>query len=159
MPKITRPSLIVPLFALALALASCGERIDNSASQDGPAAETGQEQSASVGKRPVEIGFDGPRFDACPGFGRVVNLNPSGDTYLAVRSAPSGSAEEVDRLEAGRGVSMCQQVGDWIGIVYAPEAEDPISCGTGAPVASVGRYEGPCNQGWVDENYLKLVGR
>ena len=114
----------------------------------------------AVPERPVQIGFDGPRFDACASFGRVTNLNPNADNYLAVRSAPAGSAEEVDRLEQGRGVSMCQKVGDWIGVVYAPEpgeGEAPAVCGTSSPVASVRVYEGPCRSGWVHEDYVKLV--
>ena len=115
------------------------------------------ERSANVTERPVRIGFDGPRFDACAGYGVVANLNPTGENYLPVRAAPAGSASETDRLEAGRGVAMCQKVGDWFGIVYAPESEEPVDCGTGSPVASVRRYEGPCRSGWVNENYIKLV--
>lgn len=114
------------------------------------------ERSTEVAERAVRIGFDGPRFDACPGYGRVANLNPSGENYLIVRAAPTSAAGEKDRLETGRGVSMCQKVGDWYGVVYAPQADEPIDCGTGSPVASVRAYEGPCRFGWVNENYIKL---
>nr|WP_298927865.1 hypothetical protein [uncultured Erythrobacter sp.] len=107
--------------------------------------------------RPVQIGFDGPRFDACAGYGRITNLNPRGDNFLLVRAAPSGNAEEVDRLGPGRGVSMCQQVGNWIGVVYAPLSDEPVDCGTGSPVQSVRIYEGQCKSGWINENFVELI--
>ncbi|MCK0128368.1 hypothetical protein [Erythrobacter sp. F6033] len=118
---------------------------------------TARTTESGAPSRPVQIGFDGPRFDACAGFGRVTNLNPRGDNYLSVRGAPSGSAEEIDRLGPGRGVSMCQQVGNWIGVVYAPESETPVDCGVGSPVNSKRIYEGPCKSGWVSENFIELV--
>lgn len=144
------------LTAAAIGLAGCsgepaGER--GEAERGTPSART---LPKSTGK-PVKIGFDGPRFDACAGFGRVANLNPRGDNLLSVRAAPSGDAEEIDQLGPGRGVSMCQKIGNWVGIVYAPDSEEPVDCGTNSPVPSVREYEGPCNSGWVNENFIKLV--
>lgn len=121
---------------------------------DPPTARTTGE---GVPARPVQIGFDGPRFDACAGYGQVTNLNPAGDNTLSVRAAPSGDAEEIDRLGPKRGVSMCQKVGDWIGVVYAPQSEEPIDCGTSSPVQSKRIYEGPCKSGWVNENFVELI--
>jgi hypothetical protein len=46
-------------------------------------------------------------------------------------------------------------------VVYPPNADGeaiPVDCGTGAPVANRRAYEGPCRSGWVDENFLELVG-
>ena len=128
---------------------------------DGPTGSYGASEDASLGRngpseRPVQIGFDGPRFDACASFGRVTNLSVEGEG-LAVLAAPAGNAQVIDRIGVGRGVSMCQKVGDWVGVVYAPDADDPIDCGTGSPVPTRRAYEGPCRSGWVDENFLKLV--
>ncbi len=154
----TRLSIVVSF--MALGLAGCGEPTAEREPQQDRYAEIGNAtEPATMAERPVQIGFDGPRFDACPGFGRVTNLNSSGDGTLSVRSAPAGSAEEVDQLEAGRGVSMCQKIGDWFGVVYAPEPDEdegPVDCGTGSPVSSVREYEGPCRSGWVNEDYIKL---
>ncbi len=128
---------------------------------DGPTGSYGASEDASLGRngpseRAVQIGFDGPRFDACASFGRVTNLSVEGEG-LPVLAAPAGSAEVIDRIGVGRGVSMCQKVGDWVGVVYAPDADDPIDCGTGSPVPTRRAYEGPCRSGWVDEDFLKLV--
>lgn len=108
-------------------------------------------------ERPVMVGFDGPRFDACASFGEVYNLNPQGDNYLSVRAGPSSSAEEVDRIGPGTGVSMCQKTGGWLGIVYAPSDEPELQCGTGSPVGSVRAYDGPCRSGWVSDDYIRLI--
>lgn len=159
MPNMIRRSFLIPV--IALSLAACGEQAADSEPQTDRYADIGNDTgTATMAERPVQIGFDGPRFDACAGYGRVTNLNTSGDDYLVVRSAPAGSAEEVDQLGRGRGVSMCQKIGDWVGVVYAPESgedETPVDCGTGSPVASVREYEGPCSSGWVNEDYIKLV--
>lgn len=160
---------------MAAGCTETGDRDDN--------APTPIDRTAQVSERPVMIGFDGPRFNACGRDGRVFNL-PFGEDTLAVRAAPAESAEEVDMLEDGTRVAMCQRTGGWVGIVYAPppsieeageivdtegepEAEtepeaanepmDLRSCGTAAPVSSVRAYEGPCRSGWVSENYIRLV--
>lgn len=105
----------------------------------------------------VKIGLDGPRFDACASFGEVTNLNPQGDNYLSVRAAPSSVAEETDRLSPGNGFAMCQKVGDWFGIIYPPQDSENVTCGTGSPVSSKRDYAGPCQSGWVNENFVVLV--
>ena len=139
-------------FLPLLLLAACNDGGDLSEREPPRAREL-----PSVSERPVRIGFDGPRFDACYGYGRVVRLNPRGDNYLSVRAAPSASADEVDRIGMGRGVSMCQQTGNWIGIVYPPDVEQPVDCGVGSPVPNVREYEGPCKSGWVNENFIQLI--
>jgi hypothetical protein len=125
------------------------------------------ESAAEIAARPVQIGFDGPRFAACASYGEVTSFNPRGEDTLTVRAAPAGSADETDRLAAGSGVAMCQKVGGWIGIVYPPPSagggegesiEERVNCGTGSPVPSARIYEGPCRSGWVREEYLRLMG-
>ncbi len=125
------------------------------------------EDTAGNAVRPVQIGFDGPRFAACASYGEVTNLNPGGVNTLTVRAAPTGSAAETDQLSPGSGVAMCQKVGGWIGIVYPPavaaaepgaEIEELLDCGTGSPVPNARNYEGKCGSGWVREEYIKLMG-
>ena len=141
-------------FCMAIVLTACGDTTRDTGEREAPSTP----DRSALSERPVQIGFDGPRFDACSGYGVVARLNPSGDNFLSVRSAPTQRAEEVDRLDPGVGVSMCQQVGDWLGVVYDGEGgEEPVDCGTGSPVASVRDYEGPCRSGWVHEDYIKLV--
>jgi len=150
------------VLAAALLAAGCAEPAQNNPNRsEGLTSSEGPRSAApdgsKVSPRPVQIGFDGPRFDACAGYGEVKPLNPAGDNYLAVRAAPSINADEIDRLTSGTGLSMCQQVGDWIGVVYAPDQEEPVQCGTSSPVSSKREYEGPCKSGWVNENYITLV--
>ena len=155
-------SLSVPL----LFLAACDYQSDpeEARTYDVP---TGEDAAGSA-VRPVQIGFDGPRFAACAGNGEVTNITEA----LSVRAAPSGSAAETDQLAPGSRVAMCQKVGGWFGIVYPPppaptpevgqdaESEDipgRPDCGTGAPVADVRNYDGPRRSGWVHDDYIKLV--
>ena len=156
---------------LLLGLSACSDTTDRDES-----APTPVDRTAQVSERPVMIGFDGPRFNACGRDGRVVDL-PFGEDELAVRAAPADSAEEVDQVSEGTRVAMCQRTGGWVGIVYAP-LEEPVeigeseeggeaaasptradlrNCGTAAPVSSVRAYDGPCRSGWVNENNIRLV--
>lgn len=146
--------LLIP--AAALALAGCADDARDERPVTEPVEQT-QSAPAAVGERPVQIGFDGPRFSACASFGRVINLDAGGDEALPVRIAPTRTAEESDMLAPGRRVAMCQKVGDWIGVVYPPEAEEPVDCGTRARVSGARAYDGPCRSGWVNENYIRLV--
>lgn len=157
------------LSALVLLLAACDYQSDprEARTYDVPSSD----DSAQIAARPVQIGFDGPRFDACASYGEVTNLNPDGTDTLAVRAAPADSAPETDQLAAGSGVAMCQKVAGWFGIVYPPpaatavasdggegeEIAERIDCGTGSPIADVRNYEGPCRSGWVRDDYVKLV--
>ncbi|MCH2488123.1 MAG: hypothetical protein MK010_10340 [Erythrobacter sp.] len=147
------------MLTLPLALTACsdGEAPAGSygASEDASQVRTGPRERA------VLIGFDGPRFNACAGAGRVTNFGAAEGRTLPVLSAPAGSAEQVDTLASGRRVSMCQKVGDWVGVVYPPETsgdEAPFDCGTGSPVSTRRAYDGPCRSGWVDEDFLELIG-
>ena len=107
---------------------------------------------AGFGILPIVIGgsFD---EDACGGSATVLGLNPEGEGFLAVREAPRG--KEVDRLHNGERVLVCNEVGDWMGIVYAGAAgEDPAVCNVGTPWPARSIYTGPCYFGWVDRKYL-----
>ena len=116
-----------------------------------------EEPVFGIDARPVRVGFDGPEFDACGGYGEIEGLNPDGDNFLSVRAAPDVDAEELDRLSSGTGVSMCEQADGWIGIVYEASGASGAQCGTGSPVPSVRDYDGPCRSGWVSERFVKLV--
>lgn len=110
-----------------------------------------------VEPRPVRIGFDGPDFDACGSYGEITGLNPDGDNFLSVRSAPSTDAEELDRLTSGTGVSMCDSANGWIGIVYEGSGTAGTDCGVGSPVESERDYDGACRSGWISERFVELI--
>lgn len=115
------------------------------------------EPEFGVDPRPVQIGFDGPEFDACGGYGEITGLNADGDNFLSVRAAPSTGSDEIDRLTSGTGVSMCETADGWIGIVYEASGASGTGCGVGSPVASVRNYNGACRSGWVSQRFVELV--
>lgn len=107
--------------------------------------------------RPVQVGLDGPNFDACGSYGEIRGLNPDGDNFLSVRAAPTTQADELDRLTTGTGVSLCETSGNWIGIVYDQAGVAGVDCETGSPVPDVRDYDGPCRSGWVSQRFVELI--
>ncbi|MEH6757584.1 MAG: hypothetical protein V7676_08735 [Parasphingorhabdus sp.] len=132
---------------------------------DNPTGRTARIDS-SPGERPVRIGEGGPRFDACPSVGKITNLR---NGELKVLIAPFDSAKQSDSLSEGQFVHICTRSHDqqWLGIVYekvsAPDAQGEdvaqefVDCGLSTPVRSKRNYEGPCESGWVESTFVKLV--
>jgi len=110
--------------------------------------------NALAQSRGVQIGLDGPNYDACGSTGQVYNLNPNGDNYLSVRSRPSSNGRELDRLGPNQWVRMCEESGGWHGVVYSKSDED---CGVSSPVSPQRTYSGNCKSGWVFGKYIKLI--
>ncbi|WP_108790682.1 hypothetical protein [Erythrobacter sp. Alg231-14] len=134
------------------------EAVDASASdEDIVSATPTSKPKFGVEARPVRIGHDGPDFDACGSYGTITGLNPDGDNFLSVRSAPSIDAEELDRLTTGTGVSMCDSANGWIGIVYEGSGTAGTDCGVGSPVSNERDYDGACRSGWISERFVELV--
>lgn len=114
--------------------------------------------SAQQAERVPRIGLAGDDLDACLSVGEVTGLNPRGDNFLAVRAEPRAKAREKDRLGPGRLVWLCDEAGDWIGIVYGEDDRDgPADCGVGTPSATVRPYAGPCRSGWVHSRYVTVI--
>jgi hypothetical protein len=107
----------------------------------------------------VEVGLDGPDFDACGSSGRPKGLDPDGDNFLAVKAAPSLNSERLDQLGPGDEFYMCQSVqqGRWTGIVYSTGGGLSARCGVTSPVQRRRAYSGPCKSGWVYSKYVELV--
>lgn len=93
-------------------------------------------------------------FDACGTTGKVYRLNPAGDNFLAVRGGPGSHHHMIYKLHTNDPVIMCDQQGDWIGIVYSVDGQD---CGVSSPIAKRQAYGGVCSSGWVHKNYIKPV--
>ena len=95
-------------------------------------------------------------LDACGSSGRIVGLNPRGDGFLSVRSGPGGKPyREIDRLYNGNEVTLCDEQGPWLGIVYGESPDG--DCGVGTPWPVRKPYAGPCRFGWVHSRYVKIV--
>jgi hypothetical protein len=108
--------------------------------------------------RIVRVGFGGPNLDACLSDGNVIGLNPIGDNFLSVRSSPSIYAREIDRLQTGDQVHMCETTDDgaWQGVVYQVGGNLAAECGASSPVSRIQPYSGRCKSGWVSSKYIKL---
>ena len=136
--------------------------------------------------QPVRIGEGGGRFDACQATGQVRGLGrrPSLDVLNAPfddasvkRTLPEGQKVFICTR------SIDQQ---WLGVVIpgaapapvpsapassaaaspdsdsadtgsAPEPPPATDCGVSSPVRSKRNYDGPCDSGWVEATYIKLI--
>jgi len=107
---------------------------------------------AQGGRVPVMVGGE-PDFDACGSQGVVKGLDPQGgDGFLAVRGGPGSGYAMLDKVYNGYILNLCDQRGNWLGVVYSHETMD---CGVGTPWPRRQAYTGPCRSGWV---YRKYVG-
>lgn len=103
----------------------------------------------------VRVGDRGEDLDACPSTGRVFNLNPNGDNFLAVRSGPGSQYPLIDRVHTGYILSLCERLADWEGVVYHPTGEW-VDCGVNSPLP-LQDYSGPCRSGWVFGDYVEGI--
>jgi hypothetical protein len=100
---------------------------------------------------PVIVGQD-PGYDACGTVGVVRGLNPQGgDGFLAVRAGPGSNYAMLDKVFNGYLLNICDDRGQWLGVVYSHETQD---CGVGTPWPRAAAYTGPCFSGWVFRKYV-----
>lgn len=107
------------------------------------------------GLEPVEVGGEA-ELDACASLGQVVRLDPKGDNFLAVREGPGSKHGERDRLGAGTLVTICDERGAWLGVVY-PAPGTKADCGVSSPQPERTPYRGPCRSGWVHGRFVDVV--
>ncbi len=110
-----------------------------------------------AGERLIMVGQDGRELDACGAVGQVRGLKEGGDNFLSVRIAPASDAKERDRVGNGNRLFLCDQSGDWYGVVYQKAGDDLMECGTGTPSAYSGAYRGPCRYGWVHKYFVEFL--
>jgi hypothetical protein len=109
------------------------------------------------GEQLVMVGRDLENLDACLSSGRVTNLGTAPDAFLAVRSAPSAKARAKEKLKSGQILTLCDESGNWHGVVYSLTSDGPVDCGVGTPSAYFGAYRGPCRFGWVNASYVEVI--
>jgi hypothetical protein len=109
-------------------------------------------------EQPVIIGKGGPNLDACGSNATVVGLNPRGDNFLAVKSAPKLDARRIDKLGPGFEIYVCDESpdGKWLGVVYEPDGQPSVNCGVTSPVETQRPYSGRCQSGWVYSKYVNI---
>jgi hypothetical protein len=104
-------------------------------------------------KTPVTVGA-GSEEDACSAVSEVVGLSSGKSGFLSVRSSPTTSSAELDRLYNGLQVQECTPKNDFVGIVY--DKTGKLDCGVSSPLEAQ-KYRGPCRSGWVARKYLKII--
>jgi hypothetical protein len=108
--------------------------------------------TVAQGARVPVIAGQNPGYDACGSQGVVRGLNPQGDGFLAVRAGPGSGYGMLDKVYNGYILNLCDQRGNWLGLVYSHETMD---CGVSKPWPRPGAYTGPCRSGWA---FRKHVG-
>ena len=108
--------------------------------------------AAALAPVPVRIGGQ-EDLDACPSLGQVGGARSG---MISVRSAPAADAPEIDRLANGAFAYVCENRGEWVGVVYL-QGEDTPDCGVGSPVDKRMPYPGPCKSGWVRSKWIRIV--
>lgn len=93
-------------------------------------------------------------LDACSSTVEVSGLDPKGDGFLAVRSAPNAKAKLLDKLNEGQSIYVCDESSDgqWLGVVYSKAGTD---CGVSSPVYPKQAYKGACQSGWVSKKWTR----
>lgn len=158
------------LFLLFLLLSACSdssdvlEELPNSSIAGAAREEVPDTRLESGFARPVTIGEDGPRLDACGTMGQVSRAGAKG---LALRAAPFADARETERLTEGQRVHVCSRSLDqkWLGVVVPTSLEDAAAnataaaadCGVTDPVDRKRPYDGPCPSGWVSSASIRLI--
>lgn len=166
---------LVPCLALLLAACSdsreVADELPNSSIAGAPREEVSESRMDAPLDRPVTIGEDGPRLDACGALGVAGRLGDGG--ALELRAAPFRDARVVQALPPGTRMHVCTRSIDqrWLGVVVAPapvppepgddsnimDPASPLDCGVSTPVDSKRNYEGPCASGWVSSAYVQLI--
>ncbi|WP_150292156.1 hypothetical protein [Sphingobium estronivorans] len=152
--------VLASLASVVLMLAACSkssdvlEELPNSSLAGAAREDVPETRLESRLTRPVTIGEDGPRLDACGTMGQAMRVGAKG---LAVRAAPFADAKEIARMAEGDRAWVCTRSLDqkWLGVVLAPE---PMAdCGVSDPVDRKQAYDGPCRSGWVSSAAIRLI--
>jgi hypothetical protein len=112
----------------------------------------------SMANRPVMVGGN-LEFDACGSIGVPKGLNPKGDNFLALKSAPNLPAKRKAKLRPGQNFILCDRSADdqWLGVVVPLGKQTISDCGLGGGIAKRQAYRGPCMQGWVMAKYVQEI--
>ncbi len=143
---------------LAVFAAACSEvrPADEPGTEDAAAPDNvAATRAAPSGPRPVMLSGAGENLDPCA-FAMIADA-PTGAEQGAVMvfGAATTDLDFIDTLMHEDKVWVCEQSGDMLGIVYPPDGE--MDCALSSPVPADRPYRGPCQQGWVKAEYVKVI--
>lgn len=100
-----------------------------------------------AGPSPVRVKSGGEAYGpACQAIGEIA-------LQTKVRSGPGETYSVRENIEAGTAVRLCEERGDWIGVVYDKErAFCEITSSSGERTV----YTGPCSSGWVPRAAVRI---
>lgn len=77
---------------------------------------------------------------------------------LNLRTGPATTYPVAARLSPGQGVSICQRSGaGWVGVVVHKRVRGTGDCRLSDAGPRARPYAGPCESGWVKEEFLRLL--
>ncbi len=85
----------------------------------------------ALAERPVRIGVEKDGA-ACPLVAEIEGSEPDGSLDLIVRAAPDPAAPVTGQRETFQTVVICEEEGEWYGIVYPEEGQTVPDCGLSA---------------------------
>jgi hypothetical protein len=144
------------ILLLISCLAACGTPVpDGNAALDQNLSNT----SDTVTPDPVavRVGELGPNFAACSAAGTTRHLEAG--EGLPVRSSPFDNGPQTGAVAARARFFVCARSIDqkWFGIVYDRNGALSAACGVAEPADVRHDYAGPCQSGWVQSAYVKLI--
>ena len=119
------------------------------------AREDGRGAGTPVPETPVQVGGS-PDLDACPTVATVAASDLSTPGEAAVLTAPDRADDVLDRVPTGHLVRLCEDRGEWVGIVYRA-GEGAGDCGVSSPSVEERAYDGPCRSGWMRASRLAVA--
>jgi len=143
---------------LGLMVAACSEAQAPPVDQASPAPEAAAAVpvgSGEVGPRQVMLSSEAGNLDPCAL--AMIYDPPSGPEQGAVMvfGAATTDLDMVDTLMHTDKVWACETSGDMIGIVYPPDGE--MDCALSSPKTGSLPYSGPCQTGWVKEEWVQII--
>lgn len=106
--------------------------------------------SASWAGKPVVVGGD-EEMDACTAIAQL----KEGLSKTNFLDEPKEGAKSNGELRKNQTVYVCQENGDWYGIVI-PKSEQQ-ECGVSSPIKNQKDYLGPCKSGWIKSSELEIT--
>jgi hypothetical protein len=143
-------------FLLVLCLAGCGSPVpDGNSSLDQNLSNVSD--IVTPDPVPVRVGDLGPNFAACTAAGTTRHLDAGAS--LPVRASPFDNAGETGAVPANARFFVCSRSIDqkWFGIVYDKGGSLKPGCGVTEPADTRHDYAGPCQSGWIQSAYVKLI--
>jgi uncharacterized protein YraI len=83
-----------------------------------------------------------------------VTLSSGGPAHVSVRTGAGSKFRQIDKLDRGREVYICDESGDWFKIFYS--GPDGPCGGNSEDGLDVGKTKG-CRSGWIEKRWIDVI--